>query len=71
MASYYSRLTATLIWYTTSIVSLPGIRITSKICLLTATLADKDNPMHGYQIIRQIASQETFVEGRQVCSDGL
>ena len=61
MASYYSHLTATLIWYTTSIVSLPGIRITSKICLLTATLADKDNPMHGYQIIRQIPYSLKFL----------
>ena len=33
-----------LVYHIISIVSLPGIRITSEICLLTATLADKDNP---------------------------
>ena len=27
-----------------SIPSLPSVRITSEICLLTATLVDKDNP---------------------------
>ena len=31
-------------WYSMSMASLPSIRITSEICLLTATLADKDNP---------------------------
>ena len=54
-----------LIWYTTSIVSLPRIRITSEICLLTATLAGKDNPSSDTLLsdTSQIASQETFVEG--------
>ena len=28
-----------------SMASLPSIRITSKTCLLIATLADKDNPL--------------------------
>ena len=39
--------------------SLPSIRVTSQIGLLTATLADKDNPSlkHYYQTIRQIAKK--------------
>ena len=58
-----------LIWYTTSIASLPGVGITSKICLLTATLADKDNPSSDALLSdNSLDSQETFVEGRQVHS---
>ena len=52
-----------------SIASLPGIRITSEICLLTATLADKDNPSSDALLSDNSPHrQETFVEGRQVCS---
>ena len=38
-----------------SIASLPGVEITSEICLLTATLTDKGNPSSN--------SQETFLKG--------
>ena len=52
-----------------SIASLPGIGITSEICLLTATLADKDNPSSDALLSDNLSnSQETFVEGRQVRS---
>ena len=52
-----------------SIASLPGIGITSKICLLTATLADKDNPSSDALLSDNSSnSQETFVEGWQVRS---
>ena len=58
-----------LIWYTTSIASLPGVGITSEICLLTATLADKDNPSSDALLSDNSSnSQETFVEGRRVRS---
>ena len=58
-----------LIWYTTSIASLPGIGITSEICLLTATLADKDNPSSDVLLSDNSSnSQETFVEGQQARS---
>ena len=56
-------------WYTMSIASLPGVGITSKICLLTATLADKDNPSSDALLSDNSSnSQETFVEGWQVRS---
>ena len=59
-------------WYTTSIASLPGIRITSEICLLTATLADKDNPLSNALLSDNSSnSQETFVEAWRVHSDAL
>ena len=45
-----------------SIALLPGIGITSEICLLTATLTDK-RLTHCYQTIRQIAKK-----GRKVRS---
>ena len=49
--------------------SLPGVGITSEICLLTATLADKDNPSSDTLLSDNSSnSQETFVEGRQVRS---
>ena len=52
-----------------SMVSLPGIRITFKICLLTATLADKDNPSsHSLLSDNSLNSQDTFVEGQWVGS---
>ena len=52
-----------------SIASFPGIGITSKICLLTATLADKDNPSSDALLSDNLSnSQETFVKGRQACS---
>ena len=52
-----------------SIALLPGIGITSKIYLLAATLADKDNPLSDALLSDNSSnSQETFVEGRQVCS---
>ena len=52
-----------------SIAPLPGIGITSKICLLTATLADKDNPSSDALLSDNSSnSQETFVEGWQVHS---
>ena len=52
-----------------SIASLPGVGITSKICLLTATLADKDNPSSDALLSDNSSnSQETFVEGWQVRS---
>ena len=58
-----------LIWYTTTIASLPGVGITSEICLLTATLADKDNPLSDALLSdNSLSSQETFVEERQVHS---
>ena len=40
-------------------ISLPSVRVTSEIGLLTPTLADKDNPslMHCYQTIHQIAKK--------------
>ena len=54
---------------TWSIASLPGIGITSEICLLTATLADKDNPSSDALLSDNSSnSQETFVEGRRVRS---
>ena len=50
-----------------SMASLPSIRITSEICSLTATLADKDNPSSdAYLSDDSSNSQETFVEGWQV-----
>ena len=52
-----------------SIASLPGIGITSEICLLTATLADNDNPSSDTLLSDNSSnSQETFVEGRRVRS---
>ena len=58
-----------LIWYTTCIASLPGVGITYGICLLTATLADKDNPSSDALLSDNSSnSQETFVEERQVRS---
>ena len=55
-----------------SIALLPGVRITSEICLLTDTLADKDNPLSDALLSDNSSnSQETFVEGGQFISDGL
>ena len=52
-----------------SIALLPSIGITSEICLLTATLADKDNPSSDALLSDNSSnSQDTFVEGRQVRS---
>ena len=52
-----------------SIASLPGVGITSEICLLTATLADKENPSFDALLSdNSLNSQETFVEGRQIRS---
>ena len=52
---------------TMSMVLLPSVRITSQICLLTATLADKDNPSSDVLLSDNSSnSQETFVEGWQV-----
>ena len=55
-----------------SMALLPSIRITSKICLLTAaTLADKDNPSFDAFLSDNLSnSQETFVEGSELVSDG-
>ena len=54
---------------TTSIALLPGVGITFKICLLTATLADKNNPSSDALLSDNSSnSQETFVEGWQVHS---
>ena len=48
---------------------LPGVGITSEICLLTATLADKDNPSSDALLSDNSSnSQETFVEGQPVHS---
>ena len=48
---------------------LPGVGITSEICLLTATLADKDNPSSDALLSDNLSnSQETFVEGWRVHS---
>ena len=48
---------------------LPGVGITSEICLLTATLTDKDNPLSDTLSSNNSSnSRETFVEGQQVCS---
>ena len=45
--------------------SLSGIRIISKICLLTATFTDKDNPSSDALLSdNSLNSQETFVEGQ-------
>ena len=49
-----------------SIASLPGVGITFKICLLTATLADKDNPLSDTLLSENCSN--SLVEGRQVCS---
>ena len=51
---------------------LAYVRITSEICLLTATLADKDNPSltHCYQTIRQIA-KKLLLNGGEFVSDDL
>ena len=44
---------------------LPGIRITSEICLLITTLADKDNPSSDTLLSDNLSnSQDTFVEGQ-------
>ena len=52
-----------------SIALLPGVGITFEICLLTATLADKDNPSSDTLLSDNLSNnQETFVEGRQVRS---
>ena len=44
-----------------SIASLPGVRIPSKICLLTATLADKDNPSSDAKLL--LKSDEFVSDG--------
>ena len=50
-----------------SIASLLRVRITSKICLLTATLADKDNSLSDELLSDNSSNgQETFIEGWQV-----
>ena len=47
--------------------SLPGVRITFEICLLAATLADKDNLSSDALLSDNLSNgQETFVEGQQV-----
>ena len=47
--------------------SLPSVKIPSKISLLTATLADKNNPSPDVLLSDNSSnSQETFVEGRRV-----
>ena len=52
-----------------SIASLPGVEITSEICLLTVTLADKDNPSPDTLLSdNSLNSHEIFAEGHQVCS---
>ena len=62
MRKYYNR-------RTTSVSSLPGVGITSRICLLTATLADKDNTLSDALLSDNSSkSQGTFVEGQQVHS---
>ena len=46
-----------------------GVEITSKVCLLTATLTDKDNPSSDALSDNLANSQETFfIEGWQVRS---
>ena len=48
---------------------LPGVdvKITSEICLLIATLTDKDNPLSDVLLSDNLLnSQETFVEGWRV-----
>ena len=46
---------------------LPDVRITFKICLLTATLADKNNPSSDALLSdNSTNNQETFVEGQRV-----
>ena len=48
---------------------LSGIGITSEICLLTATLPDKDNLSSDALLSHNLLnSQETLVEGRRVHS---
>ena len=50
-----------------SITLLPGVRITSKICLFTAILADTHNPSFDALLSDNSSnSQETVVEGWQV-----
>ena len=55
-------------WYAMSMASLPSIRKNHfEICLLTATLADKDNPSSDALLSGNLSnSQETFVEGWRV-----
>ena len=49
--------------------SLPGVRITSEICSLTATLTAKDNPLSDALLSDNSSNnQETFIEGWQVRS---
>ena len=50
-----------------SMVLLPTIKITSKICSLIVTIADKDNPSSDALLSDNSSnSQETFVKGKQV-----
>ena len=57
--------------YATSMASLPSVRITSEICLLTAMLVDKDNPLSDTLLSDNWSnSQETFVEDGEFISDG-
>ena len=57
--------------YAMSMASLPSVRITSEICLLTAMLVDKDNPLSDTLLSDNWSnSQETFVEDGKFISDG-
>ena len=50
-----------------SITLLPGIRITSEICLFIATLADKDNRSSHALLSDSLSyNPETFIEGQRV-----
>ena len=55
-----------------SVALLPGIRITFEICLLTATLADKDTSSltHCYETICQIA-KKVLLNSSEFISDCL
>ena len=54
-----------------SMASLLGIRITFEICLLTATLADKDNPSSDALLSDNSSnSQELLLKVGEFVSDG-
>ena len=51
---------------------LLSIRIASEICLLAATLADKDNPLSDTLLSDNLLnSEETFVEGGEFVFNGM
>ena len=65
MLSHVQVLQQALIWYAMYMASLPSVRITSKICLSTATLMDTDKLLSDVLLSDNLSnSQDTFVKGR-------